>query len=231
MGWAARSSRRLVLAIASAWVATVYVAISPPIAVAIAPSYTNYPAPPASFTTPAGPGGLTFTHSAKAGEPTIGVDRRTGATIYQGGLYTYKVSWSGTTPPVATWSDISPPAALVAYRKSSDAFMYVDPETGRAFVTQLNGDCSVMDYTSNDGATWTHSVLGCGIGSGFDHQSLVGGRYANPAPAHGADYPNNLYYCAQQEAGAGCARSDDGGNTFGVASQMYTTFGSVNPPA
>ncbi|MDD5707244.1 MAG: hypothetical protein PHR35_15075, partial [Kiritimatiellae bacterium] len=90
------------------------------------------------------------------------------------------------------------------------------PGPGRVFQSQLAGATSVMDFSDDDGAAWTPSQ-GSGIPAGADHQTVGGGPYnenAVPAPIH-PTYAHQMYYCSQDVATALCARSDDGGLTFG----------------
>src|SRR4051795_12649602 len=47
---------------------------------------------------------------ASAGEPSIGVDERTGAVMYVASLQTLKVTFNdSTTPATSTWQDVSHP--------------------------------------------------------------------------------------------------------------------------
>ena len=53
-----------------------------------------------------------LSNAHNAGEPSIGNNFKTGSTMYQAYLSTYKVSFNdAVTPPAATWSDVSAKAA------------------------------------------------------------------------------------------------------------------------
>ncbi|HEV8242068.1 MAG TPA: Ig-like domain repeat protein, partial [Thermoanaerobaculia bacterium] len=161
------------------------------------------------------------------GEPSIGVDAITGKVMYAAGvpLETLRVSFDGATPPNATWRDVSHVWTQTP-RAFADPLLFADPQTGRTFALQLEGltPFSTMAFSDDDGASWTPSQ-GSGVASGIDHQSVGGGPFAPPLTRdpHGALYPNAVYYCAQELVAANCARSDDGGLTFGPAVTIYTT--------
>ena len=67
-------------------------------------------ATPPGFANYAAPG--SFTDADDAGEPSIGNSTKTGATMYQAGLSTFKATFDDSTSPAkATWSDVSANAA------------------------------------------------------------------------------------------------------------------------
>ena len=177
-----------------------------------AQAYTVYPAPenipPALGSSNAGQHG--------AGEPSIGVNWKTGAAMYQAGNHTLRVLFDDTRiPATASWADKRSPYARV----SLDPILWTDSTLGRTFESQLIGACSVTSYTDDDGETWNASQ-GCGLPAGADHQTIGGGNYAAPSPVvHTA--PHSVYYCSQDIAAAICARSDDGGVTFGPGIPIY----------
>jgi hypothetical protein len=146
------------------------------------------------------------------GEPSIGVDWKTGAALYQSGLETLKVTFVKNG---ATWQPVTPAADVV----SLDPMLVTDGATGRTFVSQLAAGCSILSWSDDDGRTWQPSV-GCGPGGGVDHQSIGVGPYPAGVTHLGA-YPNAVYYCSQAIVDASCARSDDGGTTFGPAVPVY----------
>jgi hypothetical protein len=170
------------------------------------PTYGVYPAPD-----PLGTG---------AGEPSLGVDWKTGKVMFQAGLQTLRVSFNdAASPATAFWQDVSYTLTGLA---TLDPILYTDRETGRTFVSQLAGVTSLMAVTDDDGASWLPSQ-GAGIPSGVDHQTVGGG-----APAAGllpgvvaALYPHAVYYCSQEIALALCAESPDGGLTFGLGVPIY----------
>lgn len=173
---------------------------------ASAASFTNYPAP-----APLG---------TNSGEPSIGVDPKTGAVMFVAGLQTLKITFDAAG--TASWSDVTGPLTGIT---TLDPILYTDPGTGRTFVSQLLGATSAMEYTDNDGASWTPSLLG--VTPGIDHQTVGGGPY--PASGLGslgkllnASYPNAIYYCSQGLVDALCLRSDTGGLSFGPPVPVYS---------
>lgn len=190
-----------------------------------AAGYTNYPA-----TDPLG---------KDSGEPSIGANWKTevltpgpgqaigGTVMFQAGLETLQVKFStSTTPATATWTDVSPLNTSVA---SLDPILFTDHQgtAGRTFVSQLTGQDSASAYSDTDGdppaTAWTPSQGG-GIPSGVDHQTIGAGRYAGdlsliPHPV----YPNAVYYCSQDLVTAFCARSDNGGLTYGAGVPTYSS--------
>ncbi len=167
----------------------------------------------------------TLPNAHSAGEPSIGANWGSGATLYQSYLSTYRVRFDDTaTPPTATWADASASLATGCPQGSTqslDPILYTDATTGRTFESQLSGVDSLTCYTDDDGAHWSPSQGG-GIPSGVDHQTLGGGPYAPGDPLSAADlYPRAVYYCSQDIATAFCALSRNGGVTFGVGVPIY----------
>jgi hypothetical protein len=178
-----------------------------------APLFSNYPAPenitPAIGSTTAGQHG--------AGEPSIGVNWKTGATFIQAGNHSLRVIWNDATSPAGTtWTDQRSPFSRV----SLDPILWTDSTTGRTVASQLDLACSEMSFTDDDGNTWT-PTQGCGVPAGPDHQTVGGGNWAAPKPLLTTGYPHAVYYCSQGIADAICARSDDGGLTFGPGVPIY----------
>ena len=175
----------------------------------VTPSYQNYPAP----------SGLGFS----AGEPSIGADWVTGKVMVQASTQTLRVTFDDTSfPATAVWKDRSGNTAVT----SLDSILFTDHNTGnhpnRTFESQLTGQDSLTEFTDDDGGMWLPSQGG-GIPSGVDHQSIGAGPYAPPLTRdpNGLLYPNAVYYCSQDLATAFCARSDDGGITFGAGVPIY----------
>lgn len=154
-----------------------------------------------------------------AGEPSIGVDHRTGAVLFQSGYRTYRVTLDATGG--AAWRDVTSPQVATF---GGDPVLWVDPDTGRAIESQEFFTCSGALISDDDGTTWTPSE-GCGAGVFADHQSLASGPYPTALLPAAAIYPRAFYYCGQDGGFTGgtayCARSDDGGRTFGVGSPIY----------
>ena len=158
-----------------------------------------------------------------AGEPSIGNSFRTGATMYQAYLSTFKVLFDKAGK--ATWSDVSATAAngcAAGSTQSLDPILFTDRTTGRTFESQLTGVNSLTCYTDDDGGTWAPSTGG-GIPSGVDHQTIGGGPFTagGTGSLPTTDYPNTVYYCSQDIATAFCAASLDGGTTFGPGVPTY----------
>ncbi|MCI0604023.1 fibronectin type III domain-containing protein [bacterium] len=151
-------------------------------------------------------------------EPSIGVNGTTGKVLFQSGLETLRVTFDDATSPAQTTWVITP--TLLTSLFSLDPVLFTDKATNRTFVSQLDGGCSLTEYTDNDGASWNLSI-GCGVPAGLDHQSIGGGPYTAQAPQHSA-YPNSVFYCSQNLVTAVCSRSDDGGFTFGLGVPVYT---------
>ncbi len=191
-----------------------------------APTFVNYPAPedctgsqqPPSCIQPST--GSTTAGAHGAGEPSIGVNWNTGKVFIEAGNHTLRVTFNDATrPATAFWEDKRSPFSRV----SLDPILFTDDGhfggPNRTFVSQLDGACSLMSFTNDDGNTWL-PAQGCGLPAGVDHQTVGGGNYASPAPSH--SYPHAIYYCSQSIASAFCARSDDGGITFGPGIPIYT---------
>jgi PKD repeat protein len=173
----------------------------------------------------AAPNGLGTT----AGEPSIGVDWPTGKVFMSSDLQTLRVTFDDCPSPAkTTWEDKS----ATTSQDSLDPILFTDHNgqaKDRTFVSQLTGQDSLTSFTDDDGDNWTPSQGG-GVPSGVDHQSIGGGPYRTDAsavppvvpPPH-PTYPNAIYYCSQDIAASFCARSDNGGQTFGAGVPIYNT--------
>lgn len=169
------------------------------------------------------PGNTYRTYDAPAalgnghGEPSVGVDWKTGAAFVQASLATARVTFDAAGND--TWTNITTASESLL---TLDAVAVSDNATGRFFVSQLTAAGSLMSYTDNDGRSWQVSQ-GSGLPAGFDHQTVGAGPYpAEAAFGPRGSYPNAVYYCSQATATALCARSDDGGQTFGAGLPAYT---------
>ena len=202
-----------------------------------APTFVNYfapedcpvtvpPSPPSSSCiTPST--GSTTAGGHDAGEPSIGVNWKSGNVFIEAGNHTLRVTFDDSaTPATATWADKRSPFARV----SLDPILFTDDGRlggpNRTFSSQLNGVTSELSFTDDDGETWL-PTQGSGQPAGVDHQTVGGGPYASPAPLVRTSYPHAIYYCSQDIVTAFCSRSDDGGLTFGPGIPIYT-FASVN---
>jgi len=176
-------------------------------AIAQTPSYQNFPAPQG--------------FAASAGEPSIGSNWNTGKILFQAVLETDRVTISNSNPPTATWEKVSPVTSSVA---TLDPILFTDHATGRTFVSELAGVCSLSSFTDNDGTAFTPAV-GCGVPAGVDHQTIGGGPFAPaavPVLPPPVGYQHAVYYCSQDIVDASCALSVDGGLTYGLAVPIYT---------
>jgi uncharacterized repeat protein (TIGR01451 family) len=154
-----------------------------------------------------------------AGEPSLGVDWKTGNAMFVAGFETDRVHFDdSTSPATATWTPVS--TSTTSY-VTSDPIGFVDSKTGRTFVSQLAGTTSLMSYSDDDGATWNPSEGGS-LTSGVDHQTVGGGPFHQPAPPTLGSYPDAVYYCSQDVADALCSVSLDGGRTFPPAVPIWT---------
>jgi hypothetical protein len=197
-----------------------------------APAFVNYPAPddckapntPPGCIQPATGSTTASTHSA--GEPSIGVNWNTGKVFIEAGNHTLRVTFNDAVKPAtASWEDKRSPFSRV----SLDPILFTDDGhfggPNRTFASQLILACSLMSFTDDDANTWLPSQ-GCGEPEGIDHQTVGGGPYASPEPVHSA-YPHAIYYCSQDVVAAFCARSDDGGLTFGAGIPIFI-FAKIN---
>lgn len=160
------------------------------------------------------------------GEPSLGVNWKSGNVMFISALATLRIGFDDAVSPAkANWADKSFLSTSVV---TLDPILFTDSPTGRTFTTQLVSGlgygvgCSLTAYTDDDGETWIQSE-GCGLPtSGADHESVGGGPFASPLTGGTPVYSHTVYYCSQAQATAFCARSDDGGITFGPGVPIYT---------
>jgi hypothetical protein len=174
-----------------------------PAAHAASPTFTNY----------VGPKDMV----GDAGEPSIGYNPKTDATMFQAYTTTAMVTgFDGTGK--ANWQDVTEPTAIT----SLDPILWTDRDTGRTISSQLLLACSKAMLTDDDGASWTPST-GCGVGTGIDHQTIGGGPWSKGGLGASPLYPHAVYYCTQDGVvAAHCATSFDGGQSFGPERETYT---------
>jgi hypothetical protein len=178
----------------------------PAAALSGAPAFSNFAAP------------ASLAGSSSAGEPSLGVNGKSGALMYQASSSTYKVVVSSAGVP--TWTDVTPPTSIL----NIDPILATDRVSGRTFAGGLDGPCSILSYSDNDGASWTQMLNACaGV---FDHESVGGGAWHGSAPL-GALSQRAVYYCAQNSVDA-CATSTNGGLTFGPPSPVLGACGSLH---
>lgn len=190
--------------------------VSPATVLAHATTPTTAPA----FTTFVAPAGLGDT----AGEPSIGVNLDTGNVFYQAYTETLRVTFDdATVPATATWASVAPPTTSIM---NVDPMLITDRDTGRTYAGGLNGQCSIMAYTDDDGVTWTPVGNMC-ASPAFDHQTLASGPWFGGKPVT-ALHDRVVYYCAQTTIQQ-CAVSSDGGLTFGPGVALSTPISGPMP--
>src|SRR5207253_8978045 len=117
------------------------------------PSFVNYAAPAA------------LNDSNNAGEPSIGVDWKTGAVMFESYSSTYKVTFNdSSTPASAGWMDVS--AGVII---NLDPILFTDSSVGRTYVGGEAGACGNLYKSDNDGSSWQAMGNAC---SGTDHETI-----------------------------------------------------------
>lgn len=179
----------------------------------------------ATFVNYTAPEGL----AREAGEPTIGVNWKTGKVLFQAYTETDQVTFDDSTLPAkATWKDVSRPPTNIT---SLDPILETDPITGRTLVSQLAPPCSIAAFTDSDGEPTATNPLGyfpsaaCGVGSNFDHQTVHFGKAASTLPTTYRDDAGGArvaWYCSQVVVESTCSVSRDGGITFPQSRPVYT---------
>ena len=160
------------------------------------------------------------------GEPSLGINWKTGNVMFISALATLRIGFDDSVSPAkSNWADKSFLSTSVV---TLDPILFTDSPTGRTFATQLVSGlgygvgCSLTAFTDDDGDNWLQSE-GCGLPtSGADHESVGAGPFAAPLTGGTPVYSHSVYYCSQAQATAFCARSDDGGLTFGPGVPIYT---------
>lgn len=120
-----------------------------------------------------------------AGEPTLGMNPRTGAVLFQDFATTWKVDLATNT-----WTDVTAPNSIT----NIDPMLFTDLGTGRTLAGGLDGECSIMSFTDDDGETWTPVANQCA--GAWDHQTVGQGAWLEPRPPQ-ATNDRATYYCAQ----------------------------------
>lgn len=145
-------------------------------------------------------------------EPNMGVTSK-GSIFVTAFDQTLRSTDGGKTWKVVYDFKSANPAGPDAF-DTSDPMLWVDPITDRIFTNHMFPvlTCSSQIYSDDDGETWTHVPMSCGIPI-VDHQKLA------TAPPHAPLvmsplYENVVYYCYNKLAGTFCSVSLDGGNHF-----------------
>ena len=161
-----------------------------------------------------------------------------GTSTYYGGFLSYmlKITFDDCSSPANALWEQKPVTLPATTRAFGDPILFTDRGwpaypgmpaslgTGRTFVSQLEGLTpagSTMEYTDNDGTTFSPSEGGAP--SGVDHQTIGGGPFHAPLPP-GLVYPNAVYYASQSIAEATAQLSVDGGITFPLQTPMFTAL-------
>ena len=166
----------------------------------VTPGFTNHQAP--------------GSYANSAGEPSIGVNWKTGNVLFQAYTQTYRVSFASATP---TWTPVH---SIYTSVINIDPILFTDSVAGRTYAGGLAGECSVLAYTDADGAPWTPMTNSCAAPA-WDHETVGGGAWHEPRPPQ-ATFPRAVYYCAQ-EVVQQCAVSYNGGLSFSAGVPMSST--------
>ncbi|HXG54702.1 MAG TPA: hypothetical protein VNJ03_04925 [Vicinamibacterales bacterium] len=187
--------------------------VAPPTALPPEPTQPSYAPRFFNYKPPSGLG-------ETAGEPTLGVNFKSGNVMFIALLETLRASFDDSSSPAkAQWFNRS---FITTGTRTNDPILFTDSSTGRTLVSQLIFPTkqSLSAFTDDDGESWEISQ-GSGINSGVDHQTIGGGRFGAGLGSIDPDYPNAVYYAAQDIAVAEFATSLDGGRTYGPAVPMY----------
>jgi hypothetical protein len=166
-----------------------------------------------------------------AGEPSVGADWKSGALMFMAGTQVSQVSFDTSSPPAATWVDVTPTQLANA---SEDSILFTDNVTNRTWAEDFlvapacNANMAYTDTSGGSGGAtsntaWTPEQ--CPYAEGPDHPSVGAGPYHGAQPAT-ATYPHAVYYCSQNilvAAGAECTLSQDGGLTWLPPAHIFGT--------
>lgn len=136
----------------------------------------------------------------------------------------YRATFNDCSSPAKPNWEAKPLLLAATPRAAGDPILFTDHDTGRTFVSQLEGLTpagSSTDITDDDGDNFTPSE-GSSLPSDVDHQTFGGGIFHSGGLGPITAYPNAVYYASQSVADARAAVSQDGGVTFGPGFPMYT---------
>jgi hypothetical protein len=174
------------------------------------PDFVNSAAP-STLTSDFGPGGaLLINDTDIAGEPSIGINWKTGAALYMADRSTYRITFDNTTSsPGITWKDASSPYSLA----NLDPILSTNSATGTTIAGGDDGTCSAMSITTDDGGSWLPTVP-CPIAP--DHPTVGTGAFHDPVPADAVGNEVS-YFCQQPLVNVlpdECSYTHDGGLTW-----------------
>jgi hypothetical protein len=188
--------------------AVIFLALAITFTVLVPPSFgETEPVPDPGFTVYAAPSALSQVRNA--GEPSIGADWTTGSVFFQAYTQTYRVRFDDAlSPPAPAWENVGFGAHTLL---NIDPILFTDSQMGVTYAGGLDGECSILGMSSDDGDTWLPMGNACASPS-FDHETIGAGPWKEPRPLT-ATSDRVVYYCAQLTI-AQCAVSHNGGLTF-----------------
>ncbi len=170
--------------------------------------------------------GTTLPLGASAFEPTMGA--APDGSIYMATTPTtgvavgFGVGVHKSSDDGKSWTDVQPRiAGRTVPPETNDPYGYVDPNTGRIFSFHMAPIllCSVLSFSDDGGQTWTTPPVGCGPSGAWDHQTMAAAPPTDGVTTVG--YPNVLVQCVNAVYAEMCARSLDGGLTWGTSIPAY----------
>ncbi len=158
---------------------------------------------------------------SRGAEPNIGVTS-------EGGIFiTAYDSTMRSMDGGKTWEEVYDfqlaPNAPADPLSTSDPMLWVDPVTDRIFTNHMFPAlaCSSNIISDDNGETWTHFPMSCGLGAPYDHQKIMTAKSRQPAPMPA--YENVVYECYNKLLSTNCAVSYDGGIHY-----QYETIAADN---
>ncbi|HWG90563.1 MAG TPA: sialidase family protein, partial [Candidatus Thermoplasmatota archaeon] len=177
-----------------------------------------------STTAPALPAGLPLPVGAvrysgwDSFEPTLGVDSK--GRVFLSNFDVRIPDWgllARSDDQGLTWTDVTPRVGGVTMPpQSNDPYVFVDPDTDRIFLSDLQVlQCATLSFSDNGGESWITNPIGCGLPPSappHDHQTVF---TAKPRLLTTVGYPKIVYYCINRVVDSTCATSLNGGLSFG----------------
>lgn len=172
-----------------------------------------------------------------AGEPSVGVTWNTGHAFFQANSNTYRAAFDDNTTdangaPKVTWTDVTPPSSRI----NVDPILHADHATNRVWAGGLDGACSILGFSDDDGATWVPTGNVCNFAQ-FDHESFGSGAWASDGLPRASLYPRAAYYCSQGQVvnvgdlnypGTACITSLNGGLTWTAPAEVLGGCGGLH---